>query len=316
MPDLSRRDLLMKPDLLLTQPMSAALEQALDAAYAVHRLNRQTDPDALLVQVGAKIRAVVTGGQTGLPSALWDRLPALEIIAVHGVGVDAIDLDRARASGVTVATTPDVLTEDVADLAIGLWLSLSRRMMVADRYVRAGAWPAGQPIALSTRVSGRRVGVLGLGQIGQAIAARAEPFAASITYHGRGPVGGSPYAYADSPAALAQACEVLFVAVAGGASTRGLVDRAVLEALGPDGLLINVARGSVVDETALVAALESGAIAGAGLDVLADEPRVPSALMARDDVVLQPHQGSATVEGRARMADLVLENLASCFAAR
>lgn len=303
----------MKPDLLLTQPMSAKLEQALDAAYTVHRLPSQADREAFLDQIGPHIRAVVTGGQTGVRPSLWDRLPALEIIAVHGVGLDAIDLDRAKASGIKVTITPDVLTEDVADLAIGLWLSLSRRMMVADRYVRAGAWPEKKPIALSTRVSGRQVGILGLGQIGQAIAARAAPFAASITYHSRKPVDGAPYAYADSPLALAEACEVLFVAVAGGASTRGLVDAAVLEALGPRGLLINVARGSVVDEAALVAALETGAIAGAGLDVFADEPNVPQALLARDDVVLQPHQGSATVEGRSRMAALVLENLARHF---
>jgi lactate dehydrogenase-like 2-hydroxyacid dehydrogenase len=306
----------MKPDLLLTQPLSARLEQALDAAYTVHRLRGPVDPDLVLDQVGAQVRAVVTGGQTGLPASVWDRLPALEIIAVHGVGLDAVDLDRAKALGVTVTTTPDVLTDDVADLAIGLWLSLSRRMMVADRYVRTGAWTARTPIALSTRASGRRVGVLGLGQIGQAIAARAAPFAAGVSYHSRQPVAGSPHAYAASPLELARGCEVLFVAVAGGASTRGLVDAAVLEALGPTGLLINVARGSVVDEVALVAALEAGTIAGAGLDVFADEPRAPAVLFGRDDVVLQPHQGSATVEGRAAMADLVIANLAAHFADR
>jgi lactate dehydrogenase-like 2-hydroxyacid dehydrogenase len=301
----------MKPDLLLTQPMSAQLELGLEHAYSVHRLG--VDPDAALAEIGPRIRAVVTGGQIGLPAALWDRLPGLEIIAVHGVGLDAVDLDRAKAAGVTVTTTPDVLTEDVADLAIGLWLSLSRRMMTADRYVRDGRWPGHAPLPLSTRASGRRIGILGLGQIGQAIADRAAPFAAEIAYHSRRPVEGAPYAYADSALALAARSDVLFVATAGGADSRALVDGAVLEALGQDGLLINIARGSVVDEAALVAALEAGTLGGAGLDVFADEPKVPAALLVRDDVVLQPHRGSATAEARAAMARLVLENLAAHF---
>ena len=303
----------MKPDLLLTQPMSAALERELEAAYVVHRL--QPDPDTVLDQVGPRIRAVVTGGQVGLPPAIWDRLPALEIIAVHGVGLDAVELDRAAATGVAVTTTPDVLTDDVADLAIGLWLSLSRRMMIGDRYVREGRWPRHEASPLSTRASDRRIGILGLGQIGQAIAVRAAPFAAEIAYHSRRPVAGSAYAYAPSARALAERSDVLFVATAGGAGSRALVDAAVLEALGPQGLLVNVARGSVVDEAALVAALEAGAVAGAGLDVFVDEPNVPPALLNRDDVVLQPHRGSATVEARAAMGRLVLENLASHFGA-
>lgn len=306
----------MKPELLLLQPFSASLEQQLGALYVVHRLQAAADPDAVLAEIGPRVRAVVTGGQTGISATVWDRLPALEIIAVHGVGVDAVDLRRAAATGVSVTTTPGVLTEDVADLAIGLWLSLSRRMVAADRYVREGRWPRREPVALSTRVSGRRIGILGLGQIGEAIAARAAPFAAEVVYHSRRPVEGSVYAYADSPLALARRCDVLFVAVAGGKDSQALVDAAVLEALGPQGLLINVARGSVVDEAALVAALDAGAIAGAGLDVFEDEPNVPSALLNRENVVLQPHLGSATVEARAAMAQLVLDNLAAHFAAR
>jgi lactate dehydrogenase-like 2-hydroxyacid dehydrogenase len=303
----------MKPDLLLTQSLSAALEQALDEAYTVYRLHKQTDPDALLDEVGARVRAVVTGGQTGLPAAVWDRLPALEIIAVHGVGLDAVDLDRAAATGVKVTTTPGVLTDDVADLAIGLWLSLSRRMMTGDRYVREGRWPRHEALPLTARASGRRIGILGLGQIGHAIAARAAPFAAQIAYHSRRPVEGAAYAYADSAVALAARSDVLFVATAGGAGSQELVDAGVLEALGPEGLLINIARGSVVDEVALVAALEAGTIGGAGLDVFVDEPNVPAALLDRDNVVLQPHRGSATAEARAAMGALVLENLAAHF---
>jgi lactate dehydrogenase-like 2-hydroxyacid dehydrogenase len=186
-------------------------------------------------------------------------------------------------------------------------------MMVSDRFVREGRWTPGANPPLASRASGRRVGILGLGQIGRAIASRAAPFANGIAYHSRRPVEGAPYAYAATPVDLARNVEVLFVATAGGKDTRALVDAAVLEALGPTGLLINVARGSVVDEAALVAALEAGVIAGAGLDVFEDEPHVPAALWDRDDVVLQPHRGSATLEGRAAMADLVLANLAAHF---
>jgi hydroxypyruvate reductase len=303
----------MTVDLLSLQSFSESLEAALDARYAVHRLHHAADPDALLAAIGPTVRGIVTGGGTGVPADLWARLPALEIVAVNGVGLDAVDLDQAAARGVTVTTTPGVLTDDVADLAIGLWLSLSRRMMVSDRFVRQGRWAPGANPPLASRASGRRVGILGLGQIGRAIAARAAPFAAGIAYHSRRPIDDAPYAYAASPVDLAHDVEVLFVATAGGTNTQALVDAAVLEALGPTGLLINVARGSVVDEAALVAALEARTIAGAGLDVFEDEPHVPAALLDRDDVVLQPHRGSATAEARAAMADLVLANLAKHF---
>jgi len=303
----------MAVDLLSLQPFSESLEAALDARYRVHRLHRAADPESLLAAIGPSVRGIVTSGGTGVPADLWPRLPALEIVAVNGVGLDAVDLDIAAARGVSVTTTPGVLTDDVADLAVGLWLALSRRMMVGDRFVRAGRWAAGQNPPLVSRASGRRMGVLGLGQIGRAISARVAPFAAKVAYHSRRPVAEVPYAYAASPLDLARDVEVLFVATAGGAGTRSLVDAAVLEALGPRGLLINVSRGSVVDETALIAALENGAIAGAGLDVFADEPNVPAALLDREDVVLQPHSGSATVEARTAMADLVLGSLAAHF---
>jgi lactate dehydrogenase-like 2-hydroxyacid dehydrogenase len=303
----------MAVDLLSLQSFSETLEAALDARYVVHRLHRAADPEALLASVGPKVRGVVTGGGTGVPADLWARLPALEIVAVNGVGLDAVDLDIAAARGVAVTTTPGVLTDDVADLAAGLWLALARRMMVGDRFVRAGQWTPGANPPLAPRASGRRVGVLGLGQIGRAIAARVAPFAAQVAYHSRRPVDDAPYAYAASPLDLARDVEVLFVATAGGAGTQAMVDAAVLEALGPRGLLINVSRGSVVDEAALIAALEGGVIAGAGLDVFADEPHVPAALLDRDDVVLQPHRGSATVEARAAMAELVLASLAAHF---
>jgi len=303
----------MTVQLLSLQSFSPSLDEALDARYTVHRLHEAADPEALLARVGPTVRGIVTSGGTGVPSDLWARLPALEIVAVNGVGLDTVDLDVAAARGVSVTTTPGVLTEDVADLAIGLWLALARRMMVSDRFVREGRWPSGGSPPLAPRASGKRVGILGLGQIGRAIACRAAPFAAAVAYHSRRPVEDAPYAYAASPLDLARDVEVLFVATTGGTGSQALVDAAVLEALGPRGLLINVARGSVVDEAALVAALEAGAIAGAGLDVFVDEPNVPAALLGRDDVVLQPHRGSATVEGRTAMADLVLANLAAHF---
>jgi lactate dehydrogenase-like 2-hydroxyacid dehydrogenase len=303
----------MAVDLLLLQSFSESLEAALGARYVIHRLHQAADPEALLATVGPTVRGIVTSGGTGVPADLWARLPALEIVAVNGVGLDAVDLDIAAARGVTVTTTPGVLTDDVADLAIGLWLALSRRMLVSDRFVRAGLWTPGTNPPLAPRASGRRMGVLGLGQIGRAIAARAAPFAAQVAYHSRRPVDDAPYAYAASPVELARDVEVLFVATAGGVGTQALVDAAVLEALGPRGLLINVSRGSVVDEAALIAALEAGVIAGAGLDVFVDEPKVPAALLGHDDVVLQPHRGSATIEARGAMADLVLASLAAHF---
>ncbi|MFT4251751.1 MAG: 2-hydroxyacid dehydrogenase [Caulobacter sp.] len=301
----------MKPDILQLKALSPQLEAGLEAAYAVHRPYRAADPDALIEDVAPNIRGLVTGGDLGVPDALWDRLPALEIVAVHGVGLDKVDLPRAAARGVAVTTTPGVLTEDVAELAIGLWLSLSRRMVSADRYVREGRWPKAERLSLARRATGRTVGILGLGQIGKAIAAMATPFAASIAYHSRRPVEGVPYAYHASPLDLAAAVDVLFLVTPGDAGP--LVDAAVLEALGPDGLLINVARGSVVDEAALVAALADGTIAGAGLDVFEDEPNVPAALLTMENVVLQPHRGSATEEARNAMAALVLENLERHF---
>lgn len=301
----------MKPDVLQLKALSPQLEAGLEAAYAVHRPYRAADPQALVDEVAGKVRAIVTGGDLGVPAELWERLPVLEIVAVHGVGLDKVDLDVAAARGVTVTTTPGVLTQDVAELAIGLWLSLSRRMVSADRYVREGRWPKGERLPLARRASGRKVGILGLGQIGRAIATLAAPFASEIAYHNRRPLEDVPYAYHPSPEALARVVDVLILVTPGDAGQ--LVDAAVLKALGPDGLLINVARGSVVDEAALVAALADGTIAGAGLDVFEDEPNVPQALWAMDNVVLQPHRGSATEEARSAMAALVLENLERHF---
>jgi lactate dehydrogenase-like 2-hydroxyacid dehydrogenase len=256
----------------------------------------------------------VTSGGAGIDRATIDRLPRLELIACFGVGVDAIDLVAARERGIAVTNTPDVLTGDVADLALGLLLATARRIVAGDRYVRSGAWSRG-PMALASRVHGKRLGIVGMGRIGQAIAIRASAFGLQIAYHGprAKPL---PYRFEPDLVALARGVDFLVAACPGGAATRGLVSRAVIEALGAEGLLINIARGSVVDQDALVTALVDGRLGGAGLDVFADEPNVPPALLGLDNVVLQPHQASATAETRAAMGKLVIDNLAAFFAGR
>jgi lactate dehydrogenase-like 2-hydroxyacid dehydrogenase len=265
---------------------------------------------------GPGITAAITGGN-GIDAATMDAAPDLRMIALTVVGYDRTDVAHARAKGIAVTNTPDVLTDDVADLAIGLMLAVARRLPAQDLYVRQGRWEREGPPSLARRASGRRVGVLGLGRIGQAIAARARPFASEIGYFSRHPrLEGVDYHYAETPRALAEWADVLIVSVAGGPETAGLIDRVVLDALGPEGTLINIARGSVVDEEALVAALVEGRLGFAGLDVFADEPHVPPPLIDLPNVVLVPHQGSATHETRRAMGQLALDNLAAFFAGR
>jgi lactate dehydrogenase-like 2-hydroxyacid dehydrogenase len=296
-----KEDRMPLPDLFVASSISPALRDALAQRF---RLHGETPPDTT--------RAIVGGGMTRIDAALLDRLPALEIVAIHGVGHDRLDLDTLKARGVRVTTTPGVLTEDVADLAIGLMLAVQRRIAVNDRLVREGGWSA----PLARRASGRRIGIFGLGQIGGAIALRAAPFASEILYSARSAKPELPYRFVAGIDALAAACDVLILAAPGGGETARIVNAAVLDRLGPEGVLINIARGTLVDEAALIAALEAGRIAGAGLDVFADEPHVPEALRRLDQVVLQPHQGSATQETRAEMAALVLANLDAHFAGR
>ena len=265
---------------------------------------------------GPGIEVVITGGSEGIDAATIDRLPDLKLIAVCAVGYDKTDVAHAHARGVEVTHTPDVLTDDVADLAIGLMIATARRIPAMDRYVRDGRWAREGSPALATRFSGRRIGILGLGRIGRAIAWRAVPFASEIAYHARSERRDVPWRYEADPVALAASVDVLVVATAGGAETAGLVDRAVLDALGPEGMLINIARGSVVDEGALVAALAEGRLGSAGLDVFAREPHVPEALLAMENVVLMPHMGSATRQTRAAMAQLVIDNVDAFFAGK
>ncbi len=300
------------PDILQIAPLMPAHQSALDARYTVHRLFSAPDKGAMLAQHGAGVRGVVTGGGTGIAPDVAAALPALEIVAINGVGYDKVDLDDARRRGYRVTNTPDVLTDDVADLAIGLAIATMRQMVLGDRHVRAGKWPAGE-LPLGSKMSGRRYGIFGLGRIGLAIARRLEGFGGSIAYSSR-TRRDVPYAYHDSLLALAEASDVLILAVAASAETQAVVDRAVLDALGPQGVLVNIARGSVVDEPAMIAALAEGRLGGAGLDVFADEPRVPEALWAMPNVVLMPHIASATHDTRRAMGDLMLANLDAHFA--
>lgn len=291
------------PTVVRIGPLMSSLADALERAYAAPELpDVGTDAGQIVV--------AVTGGNTVVGGREMDALPALRAIANFGVGYDNIDVEEATRRGIVVSNTPDVLTDAVADLAVALVLDVLRQVSAADRWVRRGEWATGQRYPLTREVRGSVVGILGLGRIGEAVAHRLEPFGAKVAYHSRSPKN-VPWTYHASPVDLAEASDVLVVLTPGGADTHHLVDAAVIDALGPDGFLINVARGSVVDEQALVAALESGRIAGAGLDVFADEPNVPTALLDRDDVVLLPHVGSATTQTREAMATLVLDNVAA-----
>jgi hydroxypyruvate reductase len=302
-----------QPTLLLNgKPPQAGLEARLAETYRLHRLHEQPDAAAFLNAYGAEIEGIVAPAPVGASAALIEALPNLRVIAGFGVGFDQVDQAAALRRGVKVSNTPDVLNECVADHAFALLLDAARGVAAGDRFVRRGDWLKGR-FPLSTRVSGKRLGILGLGRIGRAVAERAQGFGMEIGYCNRRPVDGVPHAWHRTPVELARWCDFLVVTAAGGESTRHLVDREVLAALGPQGLLVNVARGSVVDEPALIEALQAHRIAGAGLDVFEREPQVPPGLRVLDNVVLTPHIASGTEETRAAMADLVVENLSSFF---
>ncbi|MBA4091583.1 MAG: dihydrofolate reductase [Sphingobium sp.] len=260
-----------------------------------------------------KVALVVTGGHLGCSNDLIAALPSLKLIAINGVGYDKVDVAFANGRGVDVSTTPDVLTDDVADLAVGLTIGLLRRLPAADRFVRDGRWME-EAFPLGRKVSGRRFGIVGLGRIGRAIADRLSGFG-TVAYHGRS-AKDAPYRFEPDLAALARESDILVLACAATEATRNLIDAGILTALGAEGYLVNVARGSVVDEAALIAALHSGGIAGAALDVFAEEPSAPAGLIASDRTHLAPHIASATVETRIAMADLVLANVDALLAGR
>ena len=302
------------PEVLVVAKLWPPMMESLRGAFRVHDRIHQSDPTAFAA-VAPRIRAISASGESKVSRELIAQMPALEIISVFGVGYDGVDVAAARERGVAVTNTPDVLNDEVADLAIGLVLAVSRRIPQADRYVREGQWANG-PMPLARKVSGARLGIVGLGRIGNAIARRAEAFDMTIAYTARSAKPESSYRYFPSAEALAAEVDFLVVITPGGAGTRKLIDAKVLKALGKEGYLINVARGSVVDETALIAALQNGTIAGAGLDVFEAEPNVPDALCALDNVVLTPHIGSATWQTRRAMGDLSFGNLQAHFAGK
>ena len=289
-------------------------QAVLDERYTVQRWPEPQARETWLRDHAAGVRAVVTGGHLGIDNALAAQLPDLGIVAINGVGYDRVDLAAMQAAGVRVTNTPDVLTDDVADLAIALMFNVMRRLPAVERHVREGLWPRSQP-PLARRASGLRYGIVGLGRIGAAIATRLAGFGGSIAYTGPRPKQ-SAHAYHADVRALAAASDVLFVATSASAETRGLIDRSVIDALGPRGVLVNIARGAIVDEPELVAALVENRLGGAGLDVFADEPNVPQALLSLPNVALAPHVGSATEETREAMGNLMLENLDAFFSGR
>lgn len=303
----------LRPPVVAFGHLNPYLEGELGRRFALHRVPADADLSALPGAV-RQARALVSFGSVGAPAAIMDALPALELIALFSVGYDKVDVDHARAKGIRVTNTPDVLTDDTADLAVGLLYATVRNIAANDRLVRSGAWARGKSPALSGRVTGSRIGILGLGRIGRAIARRLEPIAGEILYHNRREAADAPCRYVADLIDFTRQCDVIMVATSGGPEAARLVDGAMLDALGPEGVLVNISRGSVVDEDALVRALADGRIAGAGLDVFANEPHVPEALLTMDQVVLQPHQGSATRHTRKAMADLVLANLDAWFA--
>ena len=301
-----------RPHVLLVSKPAPFFLELLKAAFVVHQRLHETDP-AEFLKAAPLIRGIAGSGESTVTGALIDQLPALEMVAIMGVGYDRVDVAAAIKRGIVVTHTPNVLNDEVADLALGLILAVARRIPQADHYVRSGRWAVEGAMPLARKVSGARLGIVGLGRIGQAIASRALAFGMSVAYTARSAKSDLPFRFFPTALALAAEVDFLVVITPGGAGTFHLIDAQVLKALGPRGYLINVARGSVVDETALVEALQEGAISGAALDVFEDEPRPLKALFELDNVVLTPHMGSATRETRLAMAELAVANLLAHF---
>jgi lactate dehydrogenase-like 2-hydroxyacid dehydrogenase len=301
----------MPIEIVQTGPLLKSCEAALAERYTVHRLWEAADRDALLADIGPRVRGVANG--KGVDAALLDRLPKLEIIANFGVGYDNIDVKAAKAHNVRVTNTPNVLNDAVAELTIGLMVALARRIPQADQYTRQGRWP-GAGFPLQTELNGKTLGILGLGRIGKEIAIRAQAMKMRVVYHGRRKQADEPFTYYADLADMARDADWLVLIAPGGKATEKIVSRQVLEALGPAGFLVNMARGTLVDEAALVELLQARKLGGAALDVFEKEPQVPEALFGLDNVVLSPHQGSATLQTRNKMGQLVVDNLDAWFA--
>ena len=304
-----------KPDLLLIGPIYPPAMDQLAAVYNMHRYWDAADPAALLAKIAPTCSAAATSGSAGIKADVIKALPKLRMVSCFGVGYDGVDIAACKAAGIKVSNTPDVLNECVADTSMMLLLATVRRTVFNDRYVRAGHWLKGNA-PLTDKVWGETLAIVGLGRNGKAIARRAEGFGMKIVYHGRNRQKDVPYDYFADMVEMAKVARVLLVITPGGKGTENIVDAGVLTALGKKGYLINVSRGSTVNEAALIKALQDGTIAGAGIDVFNDEPHVPEALLALDNVVLQPHVGSGTVATRTAMGQLVVDNLAAFYAGR
>jgi lactate dehydrogenase-like 2-hydroxyacid dehydrogenase len=307
----------MKPRILQLNPiLIPAINDKLASLYTVHKLFEVADPQAWLQEHGASMDAAITGGHTGISRAMLEQLPGLKVVAVNGVGTDAVDLAYCRARGLPVTATLGALTEDVADLAIGLLIAACRNLCAVDRFVREGQWelrPQPSALPLARRFSGMRVGIVGMGRVGRAVAQRAAAFACPVSYTDLGPINGVAHPYVPDLLELARGSDALVLCAAAD-KAEGLVNAAVLDALGPRGFLVNIARGRLVNEADLTQALAAGRIAGAGLDVFVDEPRVPLALRQSERVTLQAHRASATWETRTAMGEMVLDSIAQALA--
>lgn len=304
-----------RPHILQVGPYPAWDQEPLDRAFQMHRLFEATDRGDFLAAAGPLVRGIATRGELGANAEMIEACPNLEIISVYGVGFDSVDLNAARDRGIRVTNTPDVLTNDVADLGVAMMLALSRGMVGAEAWVRDGSWAAKGLYPLQRRVWGKRAGVLGLGRIGFEVAKRLAGFDLDIAYTDTGPKDfARDWQFIADPVALAERSDFLFVTLAASAATRHIVGAKVIEALGPDGMLINISRASNIDEEALLAALETGKLGSAALDVFEGEPRLNPRFLALPNVMLQPHHASGTTETRKAMGQLVRDNLAAHFA--
>ncbi len=303
-------------DILMTAPGMPVVDERLETAATVHRYWLEPDPERVVAAIADRVRIIVANPhKLRLDPTFLAKFPKLELISSFGVGYDHIDAAWAGENGIIVTHTPGVLDAEVADTAMGLTLAAVRRLPQAERYLREGRWLE-RPFPLSPSLRGRTMGILGLGRIGREIATRALAFGLQVVYHGRRPQADAPFLYYPSLKTMAEACDILMVVAPGGAQTRHIVNAEILRALGPDGVLINVSRGSLVDEAALIAALQNHTILAAGLDVFEHEPKVPEALLKLDNAVLLPHVGSASETTRLAMSNLVVDNALSWMAGK
>ena len=302
----------MKKNILITNKMVRICEPELEEKYSIHRLYEQTDPGMFLAKNGDLFTAIAGAD---VSEKMMEQMPNLKMISGFGVGYDSVDIDAAKQRGIYVSNTPNVLNDAMAEITIGLIIALSRNLVSADKFVRAGKWQEGG-FPLQNELTGKTVGIVGLGRIGKEIASRAQAMKMRVIYCGRTEQTNQPYPYYSDVVNMAQKSDWLVVMTTGGEGTSKLINAEVIRALGPKGYLVNMARGSVLDQDALISALQNNELAGAALDVFADEPHVPESLLAMDNVVLSPHQGSATFQTRKAMGDLVVANLQAFFAGK